>query len=106
MTNTAITYYYKNKQINEQKDINEVNELEIENVDFRESEFSNEELMGVIQELPDAYRIVFNMFAIEGYKHKEIAELLQIEISTVKNQYHRARHMIQEKLQKLGKERI
>ncbi|MBR3980497.1 MAG: RNA polymerase sigma factor [Bacteroidales bacterium] len=106
MTNTAITYYYKNKQINEQKDINEVNELEIENVDFRESEFSNEELMGVIQELPDAYRIVFNMFAIEGYKHKEIAELLQIEVSTVKTQYHRARHMIQEKLQKLGKERI
>ena len=73
---------------------------------FRESEFSNEELMGVIQELPDAYRIVFNMFAIEGYKHKEIAELLQIEVSTVKTQYHRARHMIQEKLQKLGKERI
>ena len=61
--------------------------------------------MNVIQTLPDTYRIVFNMFAIEGYKHKEISDMLNIEVSTVKTQYHRAKKMIQVKLEDLAKEK-
>lgn len=105
MTNTAITHYYQNKKFNEQKNIEEINETDITDFDFKETEFSNEELMNVIQTLPDIYRIVFNMFAIEGYKHKEISEQLNIEVSTIKTQYHRAKKMIQIKLQELAKEK-
>ncbi len=105
MTNTAITHYYQNKKINEQQNIEDINETDIETFDFKDAEFSNEELMGAIQSLPDAYRIVFNMYAIEGYKHKEIADELNIEVSTVKTQYHRAKKMIQQILAELSKEK-
>lgn len=105
MTNTAITHYYQNKKFNEQENIEEINETEIKDFDCKETEFSNEELMNVIQTLPDSYRLVFNMFAIEGYKHKEISDVLNIEVSTVKTQYHRAKKMIQMKLQELSKEK-
>ena len=105
MTNTAITNYYQNKKYNEQQNIDNINETEIENFEFKDNEFSNEELMNIIQAIPDTYRVVFTLFAIEGYKHKEIADMLNIEISTVKTQYHRARKLIQTKLQELEKEK-
>ena len=47
--------------------------------------------------------MVFNLFAIEGYKHKEIAEMMNIDISTSKSQYSRARKIIQQKLIELKK---
>ena len=51
--------------------------------------------------MPDGYKIVFNMFAIEGYSHKEIAETLSISENTSKSQYSRARAYLREKLEKL-----
>lgn len=105
IVNTAITHYYQNKKFMTQQNIDEINETEIEFFDYKEADFSNEELMMVIQSIPDMYRVVFNMFAIEGYKHKEISDLLNIEVSTVKTQYHRARKMIQTKLEELMKEK-
>ncbi len=59
-----------------------------------------EELLNLIKALPDGCRVVFNLFAIEGYGHKEIAELLGISEGTSKSQYNRARHLLQEKLSK------
>jgi len=53
-----------------------------------------EELMGKIQQLPKGYRLVFNMYAIEGYSHKEIGKILKISESTSKSQYSRARAAI------------
>lgn len=53
-----------------------------------------------IKELPDGARIVLNMFLLEGYKHKEIAGLLNISESTSKSQYHRARILLKEKILK------
>ncbi len=64
--------------------------------------FSQDEIMKVVSELPDGFRIVFNMYAIEGYKHKEIADILKISISTSKTQLIRARKQLQDKLFKLG----
>ncbi len=49
------------------------------------------DLMKMIEKLPEGYRVVFNMFAIEGYSHKEIAETLGITESTSKSQYRKAR---------------
>ena len=55
-----------------------------------------EDLLGMVQQLPDGYRTVFNLYAIEGYSHKEIAEQLEITESTSKSQLSRARHLLQQ----------
>jgi RNA polymerase sigma factor (sigma-70 family) len=62
---------------------------------------SEEELLKLISNLPDGYRMVFNLFAIEGYSHKEISELLNIEESTSRSQLVKARRILQEKVQHL-----
>jgi RNA polymerase sigma-70 factor (ECF subfamily) len=61
-----------------------------------------EELMQMLNHLPAGYRMVFNMYAIEGYQHKEIAEKLGISISTSKTQYLKARKKLQEMLKEGG----
>lgn len=64
---------------------------------------SERELLGLINELPDGYRMVFNLYAIEGYSHKEISESLKIEESTSRSQLVKARKVLQDKLLKLQK---
>ena len=62
---------------------------------------SEEELTKLISELPDGYRMVFNLFAIEGFSHKEISEMLNIEESTSRSQLMKARRILQEKVNEL-----
>jgi RNA polymerase sigma-70 factor (ECF subfamily) len=57
-----------------------------------------EDLLNLIQELPSGYRIVFNLYAIDGYSHKEIADQLNITESTSKSQLSRARVFLQKLL--------
>jgi len=52
----------------------------------------------IIQTIPEGYRVVFNLFAIEGYSHKEIAEKLGVNESTSKSQYSRAKKMLRKLL--------
>ena len=59
------------------------------------SQLSAEEIMAYVRMLPDGFRTVFNMFAIEGYSHKEIGQKLHIAESTSRSQYVRARKMLQ-----------
>ncbi|MCB9252736.1 MAG: RNA polymerase sigma factor [Flavobacteriales bacterium] len=59
------------------------------------------DLMKLINELPKGYKIVFNMFAIEGYSHKEIAEILNIQEATSRSQFLRARNYLKEQLEKI-----
>jgi RNA polymerase sigma-70 factor (ECF subfamily) len=70
---------------------------------FEEDFFTSEELYLVINELPSGYRMVFNLYAIDGYKHKEIAEMLGIDTNTSKSQYSRAKAVLREKLENLGR---
>ena len=53
------------------------------------------ELLALLHELPAGYRAVFNLYAIEGYSHKEIAEMLQINEGTSKSQLSKARALLQ-----------
>lgn len=62
---------------------------------------SEQELMGLLSELPDGYRVVFNLYAIEGYSHAEIAELLNVQESTSRSQLVKARKMLQTKVNDL-----
>ena len=61
------------------------------------------EIQQLIDALPEGYRMVFVMYAIEGYRHHEIAELLNITEGTSKSQLFKARKMLQEKIKKLNK---
>lgn len=61
------------------------------------------QLQEIIDALPEGYKIVFNMYAIEGYKHHEIANMLNITEGTSKSQLFKARKMLQEKLEKIDK---
>ena len=62
------------------------------------NEIDYEEMLLMVRELPPAYRTVFNLHAIEGYKHAEIAEQLGISVGTSKSNYHKARQKLQESL--------
>ncbi|MDR1718997.1 MAG: sigma-70 family RNA polymerase sigma factor [Dysgonamonadaceae bacterium] len=57
-----------------------------------------DEICKYISELPAGYRTVFNLYAVEGYTHEEIAEMLHIESSTSRSQYHHARALLQKKI--------
>ncbi|HEY5749082.1 MAG TPA: sigma-70 family RNA polymerase sigma factor [Chryseolinea sp.] len=60
--------------------------------------FSDEYLLTLINELPDGCRMVFNLFAIEGYSHAEIAEMLQVSEGTSRSQFHHAKQLLKKKL--------
>jgi RNA polymerase sigma factor (sigma-70 family) len=61
-----------------------------------------DEIQELIDELPDGYRMVFNMFVIEGYKHQEIAAILGIDVNTSKSQLFKARKQLQKNYAKLN----
>jgi len=101
--NTAITHYHKNLKYRYHVDIEEYVSVEAGVASFEEDYFTSDELYKVLNELPTGYRMVFNLYAVEGYKHKEIAEMLGVDTNTSKSQYSRAKAVIREKLEKLGK---
>lgn len=79
--------------------------VDVEKIDMPDDEVSVSgldfmQLLDMIQSLPQGCQVVFNLFAIEGYNHKEIAELLGISEGTSKSQYARARSLMQDKLLK------
>ena len=101
--NTAITHYHKNLKYRYHVEIEEYVSFETGVTSFEEDFITSEELYLVLNELPAGYRMVFNLYAVEGYKHKEIAEKLGIDTNTSKSQYSRAKAVIRDKLEKLGK---
>lgn len=98
MVNTALDQLRRNAKFGNTLDVTEV-DYKLENENFTFEELVAEDLMKIINDMPDGYKIVFNMFAIEGYSHKEIAETLSISENTSKSQYSRARAYLREKLE-------
>ncbi len=93
MVNTALNNFKKGSVRNEQFGIEE---YQVEAVQPKaESNMREKELLKIIQMLPDGYRHVFNLYAIEGYNHKEIGEALGISESTSRSQLSKARKWIQ-----------
>ncbi len=93
--NTALQKYRKQKvfDIVNEEQIEEV-EVEIEN-----EEVSLDYLLSIIQQLPDRYRLVFNLYVLDGYAHKEIAEMLSISVGTSKSNLARARNILKTKIE-------
>jgi RNA polymerase sigma factor (sigma-70 family) len=85
-------------------------EFPVEEIDFKNewddsinTSMGVDEIQQLIDALPEGYKMVFVMYAIEGYKHHEIADMLNINIGTSKSQLFKARKMLQEEIQKLNK---
>lgn len=97
--NTAIEQFRKNQN----KQVNPLNE-EIYNSPVQNGileQLAADDLLKIIQLLPQGYRTVFNLYIIEGYSHREIAELLDISEGTSKSQLARARNHMQKLLKKI-----
>jgi len=93
MVNTALDQYRKNKKFQRDVEIDSVS-FKLEKNDFIVETINANDLLKIIQTIPEGYRVVFNLFAIEGYSHKEIAEKLGVTESTSKSQYSRAKKML------------
>lgn len=100
--NGALEYLRKSDVLRESTDLESSAELVQPDSSAIEN-LSAAELMKVIQELPAGFRTVFNMFAIEGYSHKEISEILGITESTSRSQFTRARQLLQKRIKELYK---
>ena len=93
MVNTALDHLRKVKANRIDVDLSEAEYLAGEDEKVL-SNMRTEEVMGLIREMPTGYRTVFNLFAIEGYSHQEIAEELGVTESTSKTQYRKARNYL------------
>jgi RNA polymerase sigma factor (sigma-70 family) len=99
MVNTAIESYRKNIKFMNVVPIEE--SFEQPSTGFDYNRLGMQDLMKIIQKLADGYRLVFNMYAIEGYSHKEIAEELGISEGASKSQLSRARAILKEEIIKM-----
>jgi len=66
------------------------------------ADFSEAELLGILERLPAKYRVVFNLYCLENFKHEEIAQILNIDIATSRTRLMRARQYIQKELYELS----
>lgn len=72
---------------------------DVPNVDVDEDDVSMDYLVSIIQQLPDRYRLVFNLYVVDDYSHKEIADMLNITVGTSKSNLARARMILKEKIE-------
>ncbi|GAB3907918.1 RNA polymerase sigma factor [Mucilaginibacter boryungensis] len=100
MVHSSIEYYRKHHKMMQVVDIEEsgyeqsVNPLAAENLDAKD-------LMALIQQLSPGYRMVFNLYALEGYSHREIAKIAGITEGASKSQLSRARSILKEQIEKM-----
>jgi len=102
---TALEYLRQKDALKQSSSIEEYSNLIVDNDLSILDKISADDLMNCIAKLPDGYRTVFNLYAIEGYSHIEIAGMLEINESTSRSQFMRARKILQKNVQSIiGKE--
>jgi RNA polymerase sigma-70 factor (ECF subfamily) len=97
--NTCINYLKKRRLELVYTDANYDVLPEEDEVDYGEISFEVEKVRRAMERLPDGYRLIFSLYLLEGYDHKEIAEILNISESTSKSQFLRAKKKIKEILE-------
>jgi RNA polymerase sigma-70 factor (ECF subfamily) len=100
IVNKAIDYYRSSKNKNEIEYDEHLPEAEFPEEII--SKMSAEDIIGQLQKLPDVFRIVFILYEIEGYSHKEIGEKLNISEAACRKNLSRAKHLLRTILQKAG----
>jgi RNA polymerase sigma-70 factor (ECF subfamily) len=99
VVNTALNYCRKSSFKQEQIGIEDYQDTVVKSKAV--SNLGEKELLALIQKLPDGYRMVFNLYVIEGYSHKEIGEMLNVTESTSRSQLAKSRKWMQNELEKL-----
>lgn len=102
VVNTAITHFHREKKHYYHDELEDVKEVDVQYTLTPEKEYDYKELHRLLETMPEGYRMIFNLYAIEGFKHQEIAEKLNIEESTSKTQYLRAKKWIIKEMEKLN----
>ncbi len=93
MVNTALNYLKKNKKY--QQDLMfDTSELHVVSQDDPEMHLNAKELAELIRQMPTGYQTIFNLYAVEGYTHPEIGQMLGISENTSRSQYMRARQLL------------
>lgn len=102
MVNTAINVYYKNQKQHAETELEDAwSHSNADHLDLL-ARLTTEEVLRLIEQLPDGYRMVFNLYVIDGYNHAEIAQLLGVAEGTSKSQLARAKNMLKNKLKTFG----
>lgn len=101
IVNTAIEHVRKEKYISRHVEIEHAYDIALDNSIFEN--MAAKDLLSLLQQLPPGYRTVFNLYAIEGYTHKEIAEILEIKEGTSKSQLAKARYTLQKMIKEVEK---
>jgi RNA polymerase sigma-70 factor (ECF subfamily) len=99
MVNTCISYLRKKNPVQLTDEDFVFNDAATESLENT----AVEDIQKLIDQLPEGYKLVFNLYAIEGYKHAEIAEKLNITVSTSKSQLFKARKLLQANYNKMNK---
>ena len=98
--NTCLDQLRKDKKLLTDVPLDDVSH-KLAHQDFSAEKLMADDLLKLVQALPDGYRTVFNLFAIEGFSHQEIAQQLAISESTSKTQYLRARAYLKERIENI-----
>ncbi len=102
MINTALKYISKKSFKNESLGIESYQLVNSKANPVVYSKLGVDEMMNLVNALPDGYRVVFNLYAIEGFSHREISERLNIEESTPRSQLVKVRRVLQKKINELN----
>lgn len=98
--NTCLDQLRKDKKLLTDVSLDDVSH-KLAHQDYSAEKLMADDLLKLVQALPDGYRTVFNLFAIEGYSHQEIAQQLSISESTSKTQYLRARAYLKDRIENI-----
>ncbi|WP_291132831.1 RNA polymerase sigma factor [Flavobacterium sp. UBA7682] len=97
--NKAIDSYKKSYQLSP------IKETDFQDTDVTENEleeFTLDQILSMIQNLPNQYRLVFNLYELDNYSHNEIAEMLNITVGTSKSNLHRAKMILKEQIKAIA----
>jgi RNA polymerase sigma-70 factor (ECF subfamily) len=98
MVNTALEKYRSRHNLYRVDDIDQIEEVDADPGNDDLAGLGALDLLGIIRELPPKYRMVFNLYAIEGYSHKEISNMINISEGTSKSNLSRARSILQRRV--------
>ncbi|MDD2346177.1 MAG: sigma-70 family RNA polymerase sigma factor, partial [Bacteroidales bacterium] len=97
MVNTAISHFRQNSKYRFHQDIDDVFDIS-EKQETVIEQMEAKRILQLVNTMPEGYRVVFNLYAVEGFNHREIGEMLNIAEGTSKSQFSKARKWLQKRL--------
>jgi RNA polymerase sigma factor (sigma-70 family) len=101
---TALNYYHRTTKLQDRHDDIHAAEHQVESDDYARmiDQLNVDDLLAIINELPDKYRTIINLYLIDGYSHAEIGEILSVSEATSRSQLMRGRNILLKKLESRG----